>query len=85
MEAERVRETAYCPASYFYVGAAVRTKKGNVFAGSNVENASYGLGICAEPSALVAANAAGDRHITHLAVIARAKDRGTDEPTTPCG
>lgn len=84
-KAEEVRETAYCPASCFYVGAAVLTKKGNIYVGSNVENASYGLTICAEPSALVAANAAGDRQITHLAVIARAGGHGTETPTMPCG
>lgn len=84
-KAEEVREQAYCPASRFYVGAAVRTKQGNVYAGANVENASYGLTICAEPSALVAANAAGDRQVVGIAVIARGKDFGTEGPTTPCG
>lgn len=85
LRAEQVREQAYCIASHFYVGAAVMTAKGNMYAGANVENASYGLTICAEPSALVAANAAGDRQVTHIAVIARAKESGTVSPTTPCG
>lgn len=85
LQAEAVREHAYNPVSHFYVGAAVRTRKGNVYVGANVENASYGLTICAEPSALVAANAAGDRAVTHIAITARAENIGTAEPTTPCG
>lgn len=85
LRAEAVRENGYCIASHFYVGAAVRTAKGNVYVGANVENVSYGLTICAEPSALVAANAASDRQVTHLAVIARAEHAGTEKPTTPCG
>lgn len=85
LRAEVVREQAYCPASHFYVGAAVRTLAGSIYVGANVENASYGLAICAEPSAIVAASAAGERHITHVAVIARGEHAGTTEPTCPCG
>jgi cytidine deaminase len=53
--AEAAASRAYAPYSRFYVGAAVRTREGNVFEGVNVENAAYPLGICAERSALARA------------------------------
>ena len=52
---------AYAPYSNYLVGAAVRTRDGNVFEGVNVENAAYPLGVCAEKSALVKAVSAGYR------------------------
>lgn len=75
-----VREHAYAPASGFRVGAAVLAPDGRVFAGCNVENASYGLTICAERAAVCAAVAAGVRQ---LAAVAIATD--LDEPARPCG
>jgi cytidine deaminase len=54
-----VAEGAYAPYSDFHVGAAVRARDGRVFAGVNVENAAYPLGICAEKSAISAAVTAG--------------------------
>jgi cytidine deaminase len=59
--AETVAARAYAPYSDFFVGAAVRTRDGQVFEGVNVENAAYPLGVCAEKSALVAAVTAGLR------------------------
>jgi cytidine deaminase len=53
--AEAAASRAYAPYSRFHVGAAVRTREGNVFEGVNVENAAYPLGICAERSALARA------------------------------
>jgi cytidine deaminase len=85
---ERAREAAkaaYCPYSHFPVGAAAETEHG-VFAGCNVENASYGLAICAERVALFTAVAAGARRITRLAVSCVAA--GPDDPPgsrMPCG
>ena len=80
--ARAAREHAYCPHSGFAVGAATRTVAGDVFTGVNVENASYGLTVCAERSAVVAAVAAGMRP-GQLAAVAIAVD--TAEPVTPCG
>ena len=58
-KAEAVADNAYAPYSNYRVGAVVRTTDGREFAGTNVENAAYPLGVCAEKSAIVAAAAAG--------------------------
>jgi cytidine deaminase len=60
-QAELVAKNAYAPYSNYFVGAVVRTRDGREFAGVNVENAAYPLGICAEKSALSAAASAGYR------------------------
>src|SRR6185312_6764581 len=73
-------ERAYCPYSTFRVGAAVLTQGGDVFAGCNVENASYGLTICAERIAVFQAVAGG-----HTVVRAVAIYTPTQSPTAPCG
>jgi cytidine deaminase len=78
--ARTVREHAYAPYSHFHVGAAVQAADGTVFTGANVENASYGLTICAERAAVCAAVAAGARQIVAVAVVA-----GESAPTAPCG
>jgi cytidine deaminase len=74
-----VRRRAYAPYSDFLVGAAVRAG-GRVHAGCNVENASYGLTVCAERAAVAAAAAAGARRLDAVAVAS-----GTTPPTPPCG
>ena len=81
-KAKAARRQAYAPYSRFKVGAALLTRRGEVFTGCNVENASYGLCNCAERTALFAAIAAGCKRgdFTHLAVIG-----STDEPLSPCG
>ncbi|HWG85854.1 MAG TPA: cytidine deaminase [Deinococcales bacterium] len=71
---------AYAPYSRFQVGAALLTPDGQVFAGANIENASYGLGRCAEQSAVQAMASAGGRAFTRVYVYTEASP-----PSTPCG
>lgn len=78
--ATRARERAYAPYSDYRVGAAVLGPDGAVFAGCNVENASYGLALCAERSAVAHLIAAGHRRLTAIAVVTAGP-----EPGRPCG
>jgi cytidine deaminase len=78
--ARAARERAYAPYSGFRVGAALLTDQGDVVTAANVENASSGLGICAERSAVVAAVAAGYRRFEVIAVAGNGPG-----PVTPCG
>jgi cytidine deaminase len=71
---------AYCPYSGFRVGAAVLAGSGKIYAGCNIENASYGLTICAERSALAAAVTAGEKELRAVVVYTP-----TPTPTAPCG
>ena len=71
---------SYSPYSKYPVGAAVRTASGRVFAGCNVENASYPLGTCAEAGAIAAMVLAGERQIVEVVTITEGERAGT-----PCG
>ncbi|MFT2719407.1 cytidine deaminase [Deinococcus sp. A31D244] len=71
---------AYAPYSRFHVGAALRTTDGQVYFGANVENASYGLGRCAEQSAVQAMATAGRRDFADIVVYSEATP-----PASPCG
>jgi cytidine deaminase len=73
---------AYCPYSRFRVGAAVLTGRGEIFSGCNVENASYGLTICAERNAIFQAVARSQAPVVIRAVVVFTP---TDLPTAPCG
>lgn len=83
--AEKARENAYNPYSRFYVGAALLAQNGEIITGANVENASYGLTICAERSALVRANIQGIRQLEKIAISTRGESFDVKEPTMPCG
>ncbi|MDG2127986.1 MAG: cytidine deaminase [Fuerstiella sp.] len=74
------RSQAYAPYSEFAVGAAVLTKAGSIFPGCNVENASYGLTICAERTAVCAAIAAGRQDIVAVCISLT----GTPVPCGTC-
>jgi cytidine deaminase len=78
--AQAVASRAYAPYSKFHVGAALLSDDGRIWSGCNVENASYGLSICAERNALFGAVAHGVRRFVACAVITSAKT-----PVTPCG
>ncbi|MBN2430163.1 MAG: cytidine deaminase [Acidobacteria bacterium] len=73
-------ERAYAPYSNFRVGAALLADSGVVYTGCNIENASYGLTICAERVAIFKAISEGERRFRMLCVVA-----DTPEPTPPCG
>ena len=73
-------ENAYAPHSGYKIGAAVVAEDDRVFFGCNVENASYGLSLCAERSAISAAIAGGAKRIRAVVIVTR-----SDPPATPCG
>jgi cytidine deaminase len=78
--ARRAREHADAAFSHFTVGAALETADGAVFTGCNIENATYGLTICAERVAIFKAISEGHRAFTRIAIVA-----DTEQPTPPCG
>jgi cytidine deaminase len=78
--ARAARENAVATFSKFRVGAALRSKSGKVYTGCNVENASYGLTICAERVAIFKALSEGEREFDAIAVVTDA-----EKLTPPCG
>ena len=78
--AMRARKNTYAPYSKFKVGAAIETIDGRIFTGCNIENASYGLAICAERVAVFKAVSEGVKKFKRIAIVTGAK-----KPTPPCG
>ncbi len=78
--ARLAREHAIAAFSGFKVGAALETSDGTIVTGCNIENATYGLTMCAERVAMFKALSEGHRRFTRIAIVA-----DTDAPTPPCG
>jgi cytidine deaminase len=78
--ASRVRLAAHAPYSGYKVGAAILGASGRIFEGCNVENASFGLTLCAERSAMAQLVASGERNLVAVAVVTSGP-----EPGAPCG
>lgn len=78
--AQQARENAHAPFSNFRVGAALRANSGRIYTGCNVENATYGLTVCAERVAIFKAISEGERGFNAVAVVTH-----TDVLTPPCG
>jgi cytidine deaminase len=78
--AKAISQKAYCPYSKFRVGAVVLTDDGQMFEGCNVENASYGLTICAERNAVFHTVAQGKQKIVAVVIYTQ-----TPTPSAPCG
>jgi cytidine deaminase len=74
------RDYAHAPFSNFHVGAAVEDSSGRIYTGCNIENATYGLTLCAERVAIFKAISEGAREFRRIAIAA-----DTDTPTPPCG
>ncbi len=79
-EANKGKEKAYVPYSGFRVGAALLTKKGTIYTGCNIENASYSVTICAERTALFKAVSEGEREFEAIAVVS-----DSSHWSYPCG
>jgi len=85
-EAKTIMHNAYNIYSHFYVGASARSKSGKIFTGTNVENASLGLTICAEPAALLQAFSEGEPEIVEMAVVGgTSPEMEGGNIATPCG
>ena len=78
--AKQARENAHAPFSNFRVGAALRAISGRIFGGCNVENATYGLTVCAERVAIFKAVSEGERGFDAICVVT-----DTEALTPPCG
>lgn len=80
MTAREAAERAYAPYSHFHVGAAALVDDGRIITGCNVENASYGLTLCAECGLVATLHATGGGRLRAVVVVS-----GSGQPCTPCG
>lgn len=80
LAAYQAASLSYAPYSKFHVGAALMAEDGQVFTGCNVENASYGLSVCAERVAIAKAVSEGVQRFSAIAIVAKEK-----APCVPCG
>lgn len=83
-KAKQALNNSHSPYSRFKVGAALLTKSGNVYVGTNIENSSFGATVCAERVALFSAIASGEKEFLKIAIVAE-KDGETQNECFPCG
>lgn len=84
LKAKEALENSYSPYSRFKVGAALLTKSGRVYLGTNIENASFGATVCAERVALFSAVANGEKEFSKIAIVGE-KDGEIQDECFPCG
>ena len=84
-EAQKARTMAYAPYSNYLVGAALIVPSGNIYTGCNIENASYGLTVCAERTAIFKSVSEGQRHIDAIAIVGAPLDDSSSDYAYPCG
>lgn len=84
-EAEKAYKNSYSPYSNFSVGAALLTFDDTIITGTNFENASYSVTICAERSAITRANSLGHRKFKAIAITGSGKNKPTKDVISPCG
>lgn len=83
--ARNAAEHSYSPYSHYSVGAALGFADGSIVTGTNIENASYGLALCAETVAVAKAMAGGARGGLDMVAVVGPADKGGGAPITPCG
>lgn len=82
--AQQTMQNSYSPYSRYKVGACIKTEDGTIFSGTNVENASYGLSVCAETAAISTMLSAGHKKIKDIVIIGKHHDHDVNL-CVPCG